>query len=78
MFVTETKRIKMQKVVQTTEKTFNKKVKSLVSDLMPNAVKCKKKHVAGVGYVFFVKDSRNNTLGKVFKEFQKGMKIYVD
>lgn len=64
-------------IIQTSEKTFNKTVKAQVLELMPTAKRFKKKHVAGVGYVFFIRDEKNNTLGQVFKEVRNGMKIYV-
>ena len=68
----------MTTTIQTSERTFNNNVKKQVVELMPTAKKIKKSHVAGVGYVYFIKDENNNTLGKVFKEVQKGMKIYVN
>jgi hypothetical protein len=71
-----TKKVIMTNKTQTTEKTFNKKVKAQVVNLMPNARTFKKSHVAGAGYVFYIKDENNNTLGKVCKE-KKGMLIYV-
>jgi hypothetical protein len=66
----------MTNKVQTTAKTFNNKVKEQVLNLMPNARTFKKLHVPGAGYVFYIKDENNNTLGKVCKE-KKGMLIYV-
>lgn len=60
---------------QTNEKTFNKKVKSQTVELMPTAKKFKKLHVPGIGYVFYIKDENNNTIGKVYKEIKKGMLI---
>lgn len=68
----------MKATIQTQEKTFNKKVKKQLLDLMPSAKKFKKSHVAGVGYVYFIKDESNNTIGKTFKVVSKGMMIYVD
>lgn len=64
--------------IQTSERTFNKTIKQQVVSLMPQARSFKKRHVAGVGYVYFIKDSLNNTIGKVFNEVSKGMKIYVN
>ena len=60
---------------QTNEKTFNNKVKLQTVELMPNAKTFKKLHVAGIGYVFYIKDENNNTIGKVYKEIKKGMLI---
>ena len=68
----------MTTTIQTSEKTFNSNLKKQVSELMPTAKMIKKSHVPGVGYVYFIKDENNNTLGKVFKEFKNGMKIYVN
>jgi len=68
----------MTTTIKTTEKTFNKSVKAQVLNLMPTAKSFKKVHVAGCGYVYFIKDSNNNTLGKVNKEFMKGMIIYIN
>jgi len=68
----------MTKVIQTSEKTFNKKIKAQVIELMPKAKKAIRSHVAGVGYVYFIKDEQNNTLGKVFKEVNNGMKFYIN
>ena len=63
--------------IQTTEKTFNKKVKAQVIELMPTAKKFTKKHVPGVGYVFYIKNDNDKTIGQVFKEYGVGMKIYI-
>lgn len=68
----------MTTIIQTSERTFNKNVKREVLSLMPEAKSFKKSHVSGVGYVFFIKDINKRTLGKVFKEVNNGMKIYVD
>jgi hypothetical protein len=68
----------METTIQTSEKTFNKNIKGMVLKLMPKAVSFKKSHVAGVGYVFFIKDENKNILGKVFREVRNGMKIYVN
>lgn len=66
----------MTQVTKTSERTLNKAIKKQLVELMPTAKKLVKKHVAGVGYVSYVKDAQNNTLGKVFRDFQ-GMTIYV-
>jgi hypothetical protein len=63
--------------IQTLEKTFNKAVKSKMIALLPNATKTTKLHVAGVGYVFFYKDSEDNILGKTFRN-KYGMQIYIN
>ena len=68
----------MTTTIQTSERTFNKNIKREILNLMPTARSFKKSHVAGVGYVYFIKDQNNNTLGKVFNEVTKGMKIFVD
>ena len=60
---------------QTNEKTFNNKVKAQTVQLIPTAKKFKKLHVSGIGYVFYIKDENNNTIGKVYKVRQKGMLI---
>ncbi len=67
----------MTKVIQTTEKTFNKKVKSQVLNLMPTAKKFRKLHVPQIGYVFYIKDESDKTIAQVTKEFGVGMKIYI-
>ncbi len=67
----------MTTTIQTTERTFNKTVKAQVLELMPNAKSFKKLHVAGFGYVFYIKDENGSTLGQVFKEVRNGMKIFV-
>lgn len=68
----------MTTTIQTSEKTFNNNIKKQLVDLMPTAKTFKKTHVAGVGYVYFIKDKSNNILGKVFKEVGMGMKIYLN
>lgn len=68
----------MTTAIQTNERTFNKSIKTQVLNLMPNAKSFKKSHVAGVGYVYFIKDANKSILGKVFKEVNNGMKIFVD
>jgi hypothetical protein len=67
----------MTTIIQTTEKTFNKKVKAQVLNLMPTAKRFNKKYVSQIGYVFYIKDENNMTLAKVFNEFGKGMIIYI-
>lgn len=68
----------MTQVIKTTEKTLNKTIKRQLLALMPTAKKLIKRHVAGVGYVFFVKDANGGILGKTFKEVGSGMTIYVN
>jgi len=63
---------------QTTEKTFNKKVKKAAIELMPTAKTIRKIHVAGCGYVYFFKDENNNNVGNVSKSFRSGMLISVN
>lgn len=64
--------------IQTSHKTFNKALKKEIKNIIPKAYYINKKHVAGVGYVFFIKDQSNNILGKIFKEISNGMKIYIN
>ena len=52
----------------TGEKTFNKAVKALIKDSFPQAAKIVKRHVAGVGYVMYIKNSFNKTVAHVFEE----------
>lgn len=47
--------------------TLNKKVKAEIKAQFPNLTHLIKSHVAGVGYVFFLKIN-NLTVGKVFRE----------
>ena len=68
----------MTKAIQTSERTFNKTIKAQVVELMPTAKTFKKLHVAGFGYVYFIKDQDQNTLAKVYKETLKGMKILIN
>ncbi len=68
----------MTATIQTSERTFNKSIKRQVVKLMPSARSFKKSHVSGVGYVYFIKDKNNTTLGKVFNEVMKGMKIHIN
>lgn len=68
----------MTTAIQTSERTFNKVIKSMTLELMPTAKTFKKRHVAGFGYVYFIKDSNKNTLGKVFRENNNGMKFLID
>ena len=64
--------------IQTTHKTFNKTIKGEIVRLMPTARKVQKLHVAQVGYVFYVKNQDGETIGKVWKERGKGMKIAIN
>lgn len=74
----QTNKKDMTATIQTTERTFNNNIKKQLLELMPTANKIKKLHVAGVGYVYFIKDENNNILGKIFKEVENGMMIYVN
>lgn len=62
---------------QTTERTFNNKVKKQVIELMPSASKFVKKHVPGCGYVFYIKNVKNETIGNVSKTRMLGMLISI-
>ena len=64
------------KNTQTAQRTYNNQVKKQVIELMPTAKRSVKKHVPGCGYVFYIKDAVNNTIGFVSKE-TKGMQITV-
>lgn len=46
-------------------KTFSRKAKQEVLNLLPATKSIKKSHVAGCGYVHFFKDDAANILGKV-------------
>jgi len=56
--------------------TINKRVKAEIKSQFPNATRLVKTHIAGVGYVSFIKN-QDITLGKVFCERGK-MIIYND
>ena len=64
--------------IQTTHKTFNKTIKGEIVRLMPSACTVQKLHVAGIGYAFYVKNNEGETIGKVWKERGKGMKIAIN
>lgn len=53
--------------LETSEKTFNKNVKETIKNNFSNKYSIRKSHVAGIGYVYFVKDENNNILGKAYK-----------
>lgn len=48
--------------------TFSKKAKSEIVALLPNAASFKKLHVAGIGYVFYIKNAAGETIAKCWKE----------
>lgn len=48
--------------------TFSKALKKEIAATFPNAVRFTKCHVAGVGYVHFIKDASDVTICKVFRE----------
>ncbi len=52
-----------------TGQTINKKVKAVLMDQFPLSSVMVKRHVPGVGYTFYVKDTAGNTLGYVTKEY---------
>lgn len=66
----------MTKVTKITGRTLNKKVKAEIKKQFPNLTGLIKKHVAGIGYVFFLKVNEL-TVGKVFYE-KSEMVIYND
>jgi hypothetical protein len=53
--------------IETNELTLNKAVKALLIENCVDAKRLEKKHVAGCGYVHYIKDSNNNTLGHIHK-----------
>jgi hypothetical protein len=65
----------MTLTTQTTEKTLNKKVKAMIVELFPTAKTISKKHVAGIGYVDYVKDANGVNLAFVYKTTGVGMLI---
>lgn len=65
------------KYINTNEKTFNKSVKALVIETFWKNIKVIKRHVAGAGYVHFIKDSKDIILGKVYK-YESNMKLTIN
>ena len=57
--------------------TISKKAKAEIATILPEAKTFTKRHVAGVGYVFFIKNAAGETLAKCFREFD-GMKLMVN
>lgn len=51
--------------IKTGEKTINNKVKALIKSNINGIAKATKKHVAGIGYVFYFTDKQGNSLGNV-------------
>jgi hypothetical protein len=66
----------MAHTIQTTERTFNKRVKQLIKSLLPTAHQYQKKHVAGIGYATYLFNAAGETIGHVFRE-NGGMKINI-
>lgn len=54
--------------IDTGEKTVNKKVKAMIKKEFPQAVKAIKKHVPGIGYVWYIKNGFKKTVAHVFTE----------
>lgn len=54
--------------IKTAQKTFNSAVKTQVKDLVIGAAKAVKKHVAGLGYVFYIKNAGGQNLAFVSRE----------
>lgn len=54
--------------IYTEEKTLNKNVKAMIRDNFKSAKKLVKRHVAGIGYVHYIKDEFNKVLGHVHKD----------
>lgn len=66
----------MTQVTRISGQTLNQAVKAEIKKQFPNATQLVKSHIAGIGYVVFVK-SNEMTLGKVFRE-RTEMVIYND
>lgn len=66
----------MTTVTRISGQTLNKSVKAEIKNQFPALTGLIKTHVAGVGYVFFLKQNQI-TIGKVFKEGSE-MVIYND
>lgn len=47
--------------------TMNKDVHALLAIHCPTAKTATKKHISGIGYVFFIRDEAGKTLAKVYK-----------
>jgi hypothetical protein len=47
--------------------TFCKALKTLIAAKYPDARTFKKAHVAGYGYVYFIKDASGATIAKTFR-----------
>ena len=58
-------------------KSFSKKCKAEVLEFFPTATVFDKKHIAGMGYVWFVRNSKRETLAKVYHISMKGMVVHV-
>lgn len=68
----------MIETIKTTEKTFNKKVKAQLVELFPAATHTRKLHVAGMGYVIYIKNANGDNLGYVYKEIRGGMNFSIN
>jgi hypothetical protein len=53
--------------------TFSKQCKKEIAALLPTAKRFSKVHVAGIGYVFYIKNAEGITIGKAFREPMVGM-----
>lgn len=64
------------KIINTGERTYNKKIKKQLNDLFPG-IRPKKQHVPEVGYVYYYKDKSGKNIGMVELDKQKGVVIRV-
>jgi hypothetical protein len=62
------------KIINTGEKTINKKIKNQLNKLFPN-IKPTKKHVPQSGYVYYYKDKSGKNIGMVSIEKPHGVVI---
>ena len=58
----------MKALIKTTQKTFNKTLKKMIVEELPEAKSFRKLHVAGMGYVFYIKNSNGENIGHVYKD----------
>jgi len=61
-------------IISTNERTLNQNVVEFIKNNVTGLDKLVKKHVAGMGYVFYLKNVKGENLGYVYKE-QGQMKV---
>ena len=62
---------------QLKSRTFGKTAKAEIIAILPESCSFIKRHVPGVGYVFYIKNAKSETIAKCYKDPMKTLTLAV-